>query len=103
MWSAGSSLVRGFRPSLVRRRFPHANFSASNLKYNLVHCPLHEIDAPALLGLQAVRLQRIGNRTRVKSFSLVANREPDSLSGFAAAMNLNQFVRVHCIAVDDCV
>jgi hypothetical protein len=58
------------------------------------------MNAPAVLRLEPFQGERVGNGSRVKSMSLVSDHQPESLSPFAPAANLNQFVGVHCIAVD---
>jgi hypothetical protein len=69
--------------------FMHVNLGASAFKGDFIHRELHELDAPAVFRLQPLARQRIRNRSKVKSVSLVLNGQPDSLSSFAPAANLN--------------
>src|SRR6266446_3723771 len=101
--------VRGFvdasQPgfSVACRTLAHMNLRASTLKRDLVHRQLHKVDAATVLRLQSFDSQRVGNRSWIKSMPLVRDDNGHSLSELTLTTNLNQLVRVHPIAVNDCI
>jgi hypothetical protein len=88
---------RGFR--FASRQLAHVNFAACTFKGDLIHCRLHQADAPAVLDFEHLGWQSVGKRIRIKSFSLVLNRQPayfptvtlNGTAGFAGTQGSNWF------------
>src|SRR5205823_8597152 len=58
------------------------------------------MDAASVVRIQTFRVQRIANRVRIESFSLVLDSQKNSLSSFAATVNFNQCLSVLFNAVN---
>src|SRR5271165_2197694 len=82
-------VVRRVCSRFARRSFPHVNLGAPTLKRDFIHHELHQMDAATVLRFQPFRDRRIVDGSGVKSISMVLNDQPDSLSSFAPAANLN--------------
>jgi len=61
------------------------------------------VDAATVLRRQPFDRQRIRNRFWIKPLPVVRDDDGHSLSQLTLTMNLNQRVRVHPIAVNDCI
>jgi hypothetical protein len=77
------------------------DFRPTVLKKDLVHRRSHQPDATPVVGAEIFGTQGIRNRIRVKSLSLVLDHEGYSPFGVTAAPNVNQFMAIHTVPMND--
>ena len=61
------------------------------------------MNAASVLGPLTLYKQRIWNRTGIKPFTEICNGNGHSLSRFTMTLNMDKFLGIHPVTVNDCI